>query len=483
MAHEIKKIQNRLILLFVVVILLFGGMVTVLITRRANTTLTRTVSSLIASNARQLELNIDSYLDEVEQSAALMFSDPAYYEFNPTDETMEEYDKIQGKNAISSRIVDLGLMKNFSDFGVVYQDDSNIGWISQVTQAMFPNGGIYEEFASGISDGRRADAWSFDHMGNQDRLYYTKRLNENAILVLSFYSLELENVFNYPETLSDMTIRLVNDRNQILFSSQEEEIGQDLPGEIYELVGDRHESTAVNDDFFATVNTCTNGWRVVCSIPAETILKDTRRVQQYAMIAVGLIALISILITRVLFNRVSMPVNELVSGLDEKASRDQLTGLLNKMTFENVAGEALDSRHKWKSRACVMVDLDDFKSVNDTLGHAAGDEVLRRTGHFLNSYFTETELIGRIGGDEFCMLFLNTDLGDEAAREHIHERLRGFYVLFEKEMTEAFPEHRITVSCGVTVTEEEIPFTDLYQRADKVLYSSKQNGKNQETFD
>ena len=93
------------------------------------------ISGLVASNTHQMELNLDSYFRKVEKVAALLFSDEAYYAYDATQPPAEQYDKIQAENAINEKIVDLGLMENFSDFGIIYADDETIGWISQTTQA------------------------------------------------------------------------------------------------------------------------------------------------------------------------------------------------------------------------------------------------------------------------------------------------------------------------------------------------------------
>lgn len=156
-------------------------------------------------NNRQQALNINSYIDKVEETAALFFSEDSYCEYDATDGSMEEFDKIKQEAAITGRIEDLGVMDNFSDFGIVYADDHGLGWISNTTYAMFPEGNMYNAFAAEIGKEQASSAWVFGFQGNYDRMYYIKRLNENAVLIAAIYNRELAGVFEYPDELKDMT--------------------------------------------------------------------------------------------------------------------------------------------------------------------------------------------------------------------------------------------------------------------------------------
>ena len=153
-----------------------------------------------------------------------MFSDEAYYKYDETDPSIDEYTKLQFENGISDRIVDIGIMENFSDFGVIYSDDYARGWISNNTKLMFSEN-MYDTFVSQITNEKTSSGWFFADSYDYDRLYYVKKLNDNAVLVTSIYSRELANVFNLSEQFDGMKIRLVDDSYRILYSSDKEESG------------------------------------------------------------------------------------------------------------------------------------------------------------------------------------------------------------------------------------------------------------------
>lgn len=203
MKSDIKRLQLNITFVFCIFILITTIVLSMTVSNLSSRSIRSNVSKLITSNSRQIQLNIDSYLTDVENAAALMFSDAKYYSYNPVDSELNEYQKIQRENAIFDKIVDIGMLKNFSDFGMVYADDSTVGWISQITLGMFSDGGMYEDFQSYLGDDKSQDAWVFGVQKNYDRLYYFKRINDKGILVLSIY---LQNWNQFSSILKNLGI-------------------------------------------------------------------------------------------------------------------------------------------------------------------------------------------------------------------------------------------------------------------------------------
>ena len=147
-----NRLQVKLILFYIVVsfiVILISSLFTYFESRRAAT---EKISELISADSRQLELNINSYLKSVERNAALLFSDEAYYAYDATDKSLTDYEKIKAEENIENRIIDFGLMENYSDFGIIYSNDETVGWISSTTSDLFPDGGLYRTFSSYIKN-------------------------------------------------------------------------------------------------------------------------------------------------------------------------------------------------------------------------------------------------------------------------------------------------------------------------------------------
>lgn len=160
------------------------------------------------------------------------------------------------------------------------------------------------------------------------------------------------------------------------------------------------------------------------------------------------------------------------------ATTDSLTNSLNRRHFWESAIREVDRARRFKHPAIIMMmDIDDFKQVNDTYGHAAGDEALRRVASISRNSLREQDLFGRIGGEEFAVLAPESNLEEGF---QLAERIRLSIAQNVIEINrESF---QVTVSIGITlVTPASESIELLLQRADKALYQSKENGKNQVT--
>lgn len=156
----------------------------------------------------------------------------------------------------------------------------------------------------------------------------------------------------------------------------------------------------------------------------------------------------------------------------ERAETDLMTGLLNKATTENKIHASLRRLTGNSYNVFMLVDIDDFKKINDTYGHLKGDEVICAIADTMKKYTTEYDLAGRLGGDEFCMFFSN--LLDVSVATEKAERIAT-------ELKEMFPGdetcNKVTLSIGVAATKDQIPYSVLLENADTALYDAKLRGK------
>ena len=163
--------------------------------------------------------------------------------------------------------------------------------------------------------------------------------------------------------------------------------------------------------------------------------------------------------------------------LTEKAQTDLLTGILNKVSFEEAVDNAIAEAGDSSYGALYIIDLDDFKHVNDNLGHAMGDRVLSDTARKLRTIFRDSDIIGRIGGDEFAA-FLRCP-----GETDINELKRRRAEAIIKELKEAYEAngHKVQVSASVGVAGFPVDggdYRSLYAKADTALYAAKREGKN-----
>lgn len=183
---------------------------------------------------------------------------------------------------------------------------------------------------------------------------------------------------------------------------------------------------------------------------------------------VGTIAMVTLLCASVTRSRRAeqMARKELTERLVDLATRDGLTGCFNHRTFyEAVAKELARSARHDHDVSLLVVDVDNFKSINDTLGHLAGDDVLRSIGKVLTTAGRASDVVGRIGGDEFAVLLPETD---RSQAEAAADRLRQAVV----ELAGPRPV-AVTVGVAHLGRGEKGTMHDLVARADGELYARK----------
>jgi len=171
---------------------------------------------------------------------------------------------------------------------------------------------------------------------------------------------------------------------------------------------------------------------------------------------------------------VSLANAESVRRLEEMASTDGLTGCLNKRAFLEEIQRKLRSAERFdRQLSLIVTDLDHFKSVNDTYGHATGDVVLKELGAILHRMKRETDAVARFGGEEFCVLCEETDTeGAIQLAERVREAMSQTVFQTEKGPLQ------ITCSLGVATYPQDASTEEtLFDRADKALYAAKHQGR------
>jgi diguanylate cyclase (GGDEF)-like protein/PAS domain S-box-containing protein len=165
--------------------------------------------------------------------------------------------------------------------------------------------------------------------------------------------------------------------------------------------------------------------------------------------------------------------------LEQMASTDSLTGLVNRRALETLLKHAIASNARTnKSGALLFIDLDHFKTINDTLGHVMGDALLKSVAERLPGCVREGDTVARFGGDEFVLILEDLSENEysaasqaEAIGEKILDALREVYVLSDS-------EHQVTPSLGAVLFNGHQTVGDLLQQADIAMYQAKQAGRN-----
>lgn len=157
---------------------------------------------------------------------------------------------------------------------------------------------------------------------------------------------------------------------------------------------------------------------------------------------------------------------------EEISRRDKMTGLLNKVTLEEMVQMQLENMQNTnQSVALILIDLDHFKTINDTLGHLTGDKMIRDVAQKIKDLFPYSKIVGRVGGDEFVVFTKSYSKKDSI------ERADGL----RKELNKLCYHNKfvVTASIGIAFWEQTIrEYEELFSIADKALYKAKSAGRN-----
>lgn len=166
---------------------------------------------------------------------------------------------------------------------------------------------------------------------------------------------------------------------------------------------------------------------------------------------------------------------KLIAKIKDISIKDSLTGLYNRRYFDEILQhEYLRAKRYYFPLSLIMVDIDYFKSINDTFGHLIGDKVLKELAGLIKGSVRQVDIVARFGGEEFAIILLNTPLEEAAS---MAERLRSIVQKHEIELN----GHRvnITVSAGISSLKKETTSKDeLVEQADKALLKAKAKGRN-----
>lgn len=165
----------------------------------------------------------------------------------------------------------------------------------------------------------------------------------------------------------------------------------------------------------------------------------------------------------------------LESQLSRLATHDSLTGALNRRACDQAIRKELDRAERYGNGFCIaLLDIDHFKRINDTYGHAAGDHILKRFAQCCQNQLRSTDCLARFGGEEFIILLVDTEL--EAAGQLLERTRQAVNRLALEDLP---PEDKLRFSAGLTRWQSGDTLDTLVRRADQALYLAKHNGRDQ----
>lgn len=175
------------------------------------------------------------------------------------------------------------------------------------------------------------------------------------------------------------------------------------------------------------------------------------------------------------FVGLSLHIHRLEEDVRRMATYDALTGVMGRRAFLSAAEQTFELAHRNNFDIAVLyIDIDHFKVVNDTYGHGGGDEVLRCFATVVEACVRKSDLIGRLGGEEFAVILLNTNqAGASVLAEKIRETAKASAVEFSGRQI----NYTVSVGLAMYVPERDASLDEVISKADEALYVAKHDGR------
>lgn len=319
-----SSLKNKLILTYVAIAFIPIVIVSSVSFIINKTILTTKVSNLSNNVSIQAKLNIDNYLNEIEDSTSLVFAHDNILTFTPLNPSLSQYDITNTENEIDEYLLSISLLQNFTDFSLIYEDGSTIGKISETTTKIYNMNTLYSELKSTVINNKNKCSWITGKDGDFNKLYYIKQVNNNALMLTSIYTDELDEVFDKLNDGSGSCYTLINNDNFVIYSNNRNLISSEIDTNIYKDLSDKSSQILSSNNELITVNTCDNGWKLISSIPKSYIFKEIYLIS-FVNVIIALVCMIaSGIFGSLLAKKICVPIIDIVTKM-QKAEKGDLS--------------------------------------------------------------------------------------------------------------------------------------------------------------
>lgn len=352
-----KNLKRKLLLSYILIALIPVVLISTLTYMNTKRSLTSKVSELSRNINTQTQLNIDKYLNGLENSVTIALADNDVMNINPAVITDNGY--LVTKNKIQAYLKSLGLLNNCTDFALIYENESIIGTTSNITSKLFNLKTIYLDLNGKIVNSPNKSIWFTGIDNNFSKIFYIKKLKENSLLLASVNTDELDSIFNKLQGINNTTYSLIDGEEKVLYSTNKELIAKP----INILVPSDSSGQVLDKDNLILYTTCNNGWRLVSETPNKYIFSELSNTATFTCVISILCMLMAALIGRVIAKRISNPINNLANKIKEVANGD-LTVKTDIHTNDEIE-ELSDSFNKMVGKISILIK--NTRQVVDTV--------------------------------------------------------------------------------------------------------------------
>lgn len=381
----LRTIKGKLIITYILIAFIPIFIVSILTYSINKNILISKIGVLSNNYSIQTTRILDNYVSEVENAASLVFANEDISSFNPSNSNMDTYEIEKTKRGIREYLLSIELLKEFTDFSLVYQDGTTIGKISKTTKSLYGKTDLYSGLNDTIENAKSKSMWLTGINGDFKKIYYVKQVNSYTIMIASIYAEYFDEIFKGIDDGSNSTMLLLDDNN-VIYSNNSGLVGTMIDDKIKARTLNSSSEIFEADNKLTILNTCKNGWKFINFTPNSYILKEVYIIALITII-IAIICMIGTGIFGALFaNKISNPIRDVVIKM-KKAEEGDLTVKSSAIGNDEVATLSNSFNNMIKNIRKLVEDTKNFSSV--VLNKSDEIKEISKQNHDLSKGITE----------------------------------------------------------------------------------------------
>ena len=395
----VRRIRNRMILVFIMFITAFMLIGTVYLYMHLRGICVNRISALNETLALRVSEAVDNFCSSAEADCDRVFKVQNVMQYDPIVNDYPGYESSKLRNEVRDELLELAAGKSYNDFFLAFADTQSVGKVSVSADSY-----LLKRAPSSVSEylGGANDSWMFSPGGTSRKMYYLRRITDHSAFVLSCYIDEIEPLImsSYGTQKDDMYVILTDGSDRVMISELDSErTGMKLSSEISRRFTHSNE-TAVFDDFLGTSVTTRCGWKVV------VFSRDPMKITDIPVAISGAAVIVLFIVIMCVLIGIASTAGFVGSEIYQPESEysDPISGRLNEYGLDEKISERIETSLIGSTYAFIVIGVKDYDTIRQTVSLSYRRSMIEGLVRISESYFAERRFyIGRISGDRLVM--------------------------------------------------------------------------------
>ena len=423
---------------------------------------------VISSVSIQATSGIETYRNKIEGIVKSFFSNKKFTNYDATASGMGHYQRAESEKEIETKLYELGILDDYSSFGIVYRNDSILGTVDEraLDNLNKNETGAFATAENILNDSNHI--WYAEQGISNSRIYFFRKANENAIFVASFYKSSLDNIVSSNLLDNNFNIFIVDQNENVIYSTNKTTAS--LDDELQQAFFNEERSIVSSFRYIASSDTCFDAWNTIAVLNLENQIYNYKSI----IISFILVLITSLVIFWILafWVYIGGNMNEPLTIPDEI---DNITGLSNAETVENLIEDKIEICTTGSTLLLVLIAIDNYNIIKENYGEEGITDALTKTKKALEDFYIEDTILGKVGENAFIAFADFTQYDLFAAHSNIKTNLSEL----ENALSDISLDNdrgRIKYSVGAAIyPDHSTDYDELYECANQALKECRSN--------